>query len=85
MAGHVYLRLVFIGSLCGLSLLRLAVVIDLILVRKPFHIERSSPVNQVKPVINEFLTSVSATVVVDVVVWVLCLIRKNHDKRSIAK
>ena len=31
MAGHMYLRLVFIGSLCRLSLLQLAVVIDLIL------------------------------------------------------
>lgn len=85
MAGHVYLRLVFIGSLCRLSLLRLAVVIDWILVRKPLYIECSKPVNQVKPVINGFFTSIVAAVCVALVVWVLCLIRKNHDKRSSAK
>ena len=42
-----------------------------------------SPLKQVKPVINEFFTSVVAAA--SVVVWVLYLIRKDHDKRSSAK
>ena len=77
-AGHVYLRLVFVGSLCRLSLLRLAVVGS-----KAALYWMLSPLNQVKPVINEFLTSVVAAA--SVVVWVLYLIRKDHDKRSSAK